>query len=97
MEANSKGDTASVWDCGSPLYDSFELTSLFHAFERHMVRFPFPSTTKGSASAGVEQSGDRSGKTKRKKKKKMVLKWCVAVRLPMALRAMAFWKKPTRK
>ncbi|CAK9163039.1 unnamed protein product [Ilex paraguariensis] len=33
---------AMVWDCGSPLYDSFELVSLSHLIERHMMALPSP-------------------------------------------------------
>ncbi|KAH0460375.1 hypothetical protein IEQ34_011038 [Dendrobium chrysotoxum] len=31
----------SMWDCGSPLYDSFELSSLFHIIDKHMMKLPF--------------------------------------------------------
>ncbi|KAH0460103.1 hypothetical protein IEQ34_010766 [Dendrobium chrysotoxum] len=30
-----------MWDCGSPLYDSFELSSLFHIIDKHMMKLPF--------------------------------------------------------
>lgn len=30
----------SVWDCGSPLYDSHELVSLDHLIDRHLMAFP---------------------------------------------------------
>ncbi|KAI9109805.1 hypothetical protein K1719_018846 [Acacia pycnantha] len=29
-----------IWDCGSPLYDSYELVSLSHVIERHMMVLP---------------------------------------------------------
>lgn len=29
-----------VWDCGSPLYDSYELVSLTHIIERHFMYLP---------------------------------------------------------
>ncbi|KAJ4953970.1 hypothetical protein NE237_030802 [Protea cynaroides] len=39
--AEGKGKASlGVWDCGSPLYDSFELTSLSHLIERHMMILP---------------------------------------------------------
>lgn len=34
----------SVWDCGSPLYDSYELVTLNHLIDRHLMA-PFPSKT----------------------------------------------------
>ena len=30
----------SMWDCGSPLYDSYELVSLNHLIDRHLMAFP---------------------------------------------------------
>ena len=29
-----------IWDCGSPLYDSYELVSLAYTIERHMMVWP---------------------------------------------------------
>jgi hypothetical protein len=34
--------TPATWDCGSPLYDSFELVSLHHVLDRHLMILPFP-------------------------------------------------------
>ena len=36
------GDEAAfdIWDCGSPLYDSYELVSLSHLIERHLMKLP---------------------------------------------------------
>jgi len=36
----------AIWDCGSPLYDSYELVSLDHIIDRHLMAFPssFPSS-----------------------------------------------------
>lgn len=31
----------AIWDCGSPLYDSYELASLNHLLERHSIASPF--------------------------------------------------------
>ncbi|KAM2383292.1 hypothetical protein COP2_042053 [Malus domestica] len=30
-----------VWDCGSPLYDSYELVSVSHLIERHLMALPY--------------------------------------------------------
>ncbi|KAK7275334.1 hypothetical protein RIF29_16447 [Crotalaria pallida] len=32
--------TKSMWDCGSPLYDSYELVSLDHVIDRNLMAFP---------------------------------------------------------
>ncbi|KAL3517264.1 hypothetical protein ACH5RR_024166 [Cinchona calisaya] len=29
-----------IWDCGSPLYDSYELVSLSHLIDRHIMILP---------------------------------------------------------
>lgn len=34
------GSNRRVWDCGSPLYDSYELAALNHLLERHMMVLP---------------------------------------------------------
>ncbi|XP_066330703.1 uncharacterized protein [Miscanthus floridulus] len=31
----------ATWDCGSPLYDSFELASLHYVLEKHTMVLPF--------------------------------------------------------
>lgn len=31
----------AIWDCGSPLYDSYELASLGHLLDRHTMASPF--------------------------------------------------------
>ncbi|KAK7292783.1 hypothetical protein RJT34_15636 [Clitoria ternatea] len=36
----------AIWDCGSPLYDSFELVSLSHVIERHMMGSPYLGGSK---------------------------------------------------
>ncbi|XP_028794725.1 uncharacterized protein LOC114750327 [Neltuma alba] len=35
-----------IWDCGSPLYDSYELASLSHMIERHMMALPYLEGSK---------------------------------------------------
>ncbi|KAF9614942.1 hypothetical protein IFM89_021372 [Coptis chinensis] len=39
-------ETMAVWDCGSPLYDAFELASLGHLIDRHLMILP--NSVKGS-------------------------------------------------
>ncbi|CAK9165804.1 unnamed protein product [Ilex paraguariensis] len=33
-------ETMKIWDCGSPLYDSYELVSLTHHIEKHFMTIP---------------------------------------------------------
>ncbi|KAH7848409.1 hypothetical protein Vadar_002419 [Vaccinium darrowii] len=42
-EEKDEGLTMKVWDCGSPLYDSYELASLGHVIDRHVLALPFLS------------------------------------------------------
>ncbi|XVF73055.1 hypothetical protein PTKIN_Ptkin12aG0170800 [Pterospermum kingtungense] len=39
-ERNEDAATFGIWDCGSPLYDSYELVSLSHLIERHLMKLP---------------------------------------------------------
>ncbi|KAF0919547.1 hypothetical protein E2562_029773 [Oryza meyeriana var. granulata] len=39
MDEQEVGGVA--WDCGSPLYDSFELERLYHVLESHLMILPF--------------------------------------------------------
>ncbi|KAI3974888.1 hypothetical protein MKX01_004999 [Papaver californicum] len=38
---NDHEEEFQVWDCGSPLYDSYELVSLTHVIERNLMLLPF--------------------------------------------------------
>ncbi|EEF51318.1 hypothetical protein RCOM_1691130 [Ricinus communis] len=43
MEEEKKKEAEAaniVWDCGSPLYDSYEIASVGHVIERHMMALP---------------------------------------------------------
>lgn len=41
MEKEEQDQAAvSIWDCGSPLYDSYELVSFTYFIERHMMVLP---------------------------------------------------------
>lgn len=37
---NEDAATFATWDCGSSLYDSYELVSLSHVIERHLMEQP---------------------------------------------------------
>ena len=45
MQQSLKGkedeeEEKEIWDCGSPLYDSYELASLSHIIDRHLMALP---------------------------------------------------------
>ncbi|KAL2511306.1 Uncharacterized protein Adt_16906 [Abeliophyllum distichum] len=42
------------WDCGSPLYDSYELVSVSHLIERHFMILPYYDL-RGSSRASPNQ------------------------------------------
>ncbi|XP_031131681.1 uncharacterized protein LOC116033066 [Ipomoea triloba] len=44
----------NVWDCGSPLYDSFELVSVAHLIERNMRALPPPPPSGRSSAAEMD-------------------------------------------
>ncbi|KAL0428767.1 UNVERIFIED_CONTAM: hypothetical protein Sradi_0502700 [Sesamum radiatum] len=39
----------NVWDCGSPLYDSYELVAVSHVVERHLMVLPYLSGSRNAA------------------------------------------------
>ncbi|TKY64047.1 glycosyltransferase family 28 protein [Spatholobus suberectus] len=39
-EDEKEEEAMSMWDCGSPLYDSYELVSLDHIIDQHLMAFP---------------------------------------------------------
>ncbi|XVE58016.1 hypothetical protein DITRI_Ditri04bG0136300 [Diplodiscus trichospermus] len=41
ISSYQKNESYNVWDCGSPLYDSYELASLGHILERHTMALPY--------------------------------------------------------
>ena len=42
-EEEEEVSSTNAWDCGSPLYDYYELASLAHLLERHTMALPFHS------------------------------------------------------
>lgn len=45
----------SPWDCGSPLYDAFELASVYRVLDTHLMALPFPRRAPPARARG---SGD---------------------------------------
>ncbi|KAG0490574.1 hypothetical protein HPP92_007437 [Vanilla planifolia] len=107
-EENGGGEDppAGIWDCGSPLYDSFELASFCHVLDRHTMKLPF-SLSKSTAriSASIEPvQGEREAATaamgdagavrmRMKKKEKKTWRWRTGVGVHRIRCGMAFWKK----
>lgn len=40
-EQKEDGLASKIWDCGSPLYDSYELVSIAHVLDMHQMIFPY--------------------------------------------------------
>ncbi|MBA0560048.1 hypothetical protein Golob_016974 [Gossypium lobatum] len=43
---NEDAATFATWDCGSRLYDSYELVSLSHVIDRHLMELPYSDGSK---------------------------------------------------
>lgn len=59
-EEEERGGGPKVWDCGSPLYDAYELVSAANIIERHMMSLPSPF---GFASSSLEFEEEACKKT----------------------------------
>ncbi|GMI75927.1 hypothetical protein HRI_001262000 [Hibiscus trionum] len=46
----------AIWDCGSPLYDSYELVSFSLQIERHLMKLPYLGSSKRLTSTGTRFS-----------------------------------------
>lgn len=61
------GRAAKVWDCGSPLYDSFELVSVSHVLDRNLMVLPFSGDGSGAAGRWTSETANA--------KKEVVTRW----------------------
>lgn len=52
-EEEEEKAVSAIWDCGSPLYDSFELVSIIHLIERHLMVLPSLGCARVSQSSDV--------------------------------------------
>ncbi|OVA00847.1 hypothetical protein BVC80_1075g19 [Macleaya cordata] len=61
-EEQEEEEDISVWDCGSPLYDSFELVSLNNLIDRNLAALPFSVGSKrlSDGSDSIRSSLSRS-------------------------------------
>ncbi len=50
-DEEEEGEGLAIWDCGSPLYDSYELVSLTHIIDRHLMALPHLDGSKRFISA----------------------------------------------
>ncbi|KAG8391921.1 hypothetical protein BUALT_Bualt01G0237200 [Buddleja alternifolia] len=46
QESIDEEEALKIWDCGSPLYDSYELVALSHVVERHFMVLPYLSGSR---------------------------------------------------
>ncbi|KAK4418543.1 hypothetical protein Salat_2267100 [Sesamum alatum] len=57
QESHDENAAMNVWDCGSPLYDSYELVAVSHVVERHLMVLPYLSGSRINAPSINELSG----------------------------------------
>ena len=66
QEEEDDGKSMKIWDCGSPLYDAYELVALSHVVERNIMILPYLSgsrqeeTAVSSTASSVETTSERS-------------------------------------
>lgn len=68
QEEEDDGKSMKIWDCGSPLYDAYELVALSHVVERNCMILPYlsgsrndlPDTAVSSSASSVETTSERS-------------------------------------
>lgn len=58
-------DATKMWDCGSPLYDSYELASLGHVLDRHTMALP---AVGGSRRLKNQRLSDQDSATQEERK-----------------------------
>ncbi|XVE77253.1 hypothetical protein DITRI_Ditri13aG0047300 [Diplodiscus trichospermus] len=58
QEKNGDAAAFAIWDCGSPLYDSYELVSLCHLIERHLMKLPSLGCSKRLTSGRFSHPSD---------------------------------------
>ncbi|CAL4955355.1 unnamed protein product [Urochloa decumbens] len=87
----------ATWDCGSPLYDSFELASLHHVLESHLMVLPFPVAAvsrsrrfehRGGAPPPPDAADRSTARRRRKAGRKRGSKAAAAI-----FRAVTCWRK----
>ncbi|KAG8077429.1 hypothetical protein GUJ93_ZPchr0007g5319 [Zizania palustris] len=82
------------WDCGSPLYDSFELASLYHVLESHLMMLPFPAGLdhrRAAAVVDVDEHGATATTRRRRTTGRMAVAAAAAATAAI-LRSAACWR-----
>ncbi|RCV26490.1 hypothetical protein SEVIR_5G257300v4 [Setaria viridis] len=87
----------ATWDCGSPLYDSFELASLHHVLESHLMVLPFPGAV-ASRSRRLEHRGGTAAPPdatvrRRRKVGRRRRGWMGSKAAATIVRAVTCWRK----
>ncbi|KAF5464439.1 hypothetical protein F2P56_014514 [Juglans regia] len=59
IEEEEGEEALAIWDCGSPLYDSYELVSLSHVIERHLMKLPNSSGSKRFIAPSFSRANNR--------------------------------------
>lgn len=49
-----------IWDCGSPLYDSYELVSVTHIIDRHLMSLPYQLSGRSKRNVFLARSLSRA-------------------------------------
>ncbi|KAG9448400.1 hypothetical protein H6P81_014528 [Aristolochia fimbriata] len=57
-EKEEEAARVSVWDCGSPLYDSFELVSVSHILDRNSMILPFSRGSRRWSTGKTAESSE---------------------------------------
>ncbi|CAO1945378.1 unnamed protein product [Urochloa humidicola] len=91
----------SAWDCGSPLYDSFELASLHHVLENHLMVLPFPIATVSvsrrfehrCSAAAPPDAADATARWRRKARRKRSRGWRGSRAAAAIFSAVTCWRK----
>ncbi|KAK4379200.1 hypothetical protein RND71_001062 [Anisodus tanguticus] len=88
-EGKEKEETMKIWDCRSPLYDSYELVAISHLIERKFMKFPYQNESLNSddqsshdssridkIAASVKLKNIADGERREKKKWSIIAKIC---------------------
>lgn len=59
VKEEKKCSCTILWDCGSPLYDSFEVVSIHYMIDKHLMKLPYDlqyHVTPSSSSSSISSS-----------------------------------------
>lgn len=58
-ENDEEEKVIKIWDCGSPLYDSYELVALSHLIDRHLMALPYLSGSRKETYESFQKAKSR--------------------------------------